>query len=289
MMEYHAPRSLIEVTELLAAAGGRAKLLAGGTDLLVKARGTDHWPPVLIDLKRVPELTALSWRSGGEWSIGAAVTGATLQASPEFQRDWPGIAEAMALIGAVQTQTRATVGGNLCNASPAADVVPALVAARAVCHVVGLDGERLLPVEEVVIAPGRTCLRGDEVLVSIKLPARLGLTADAYQRVTPRTRMDIAIASAAVSLVLDAEGAVNECHVALGGVFPVPVLVTAAPRHLMGLRLDGDADVMARFKRQVSAACRPIDDARGTADYRTEVVGVLAARAARSAWLRALG
>lgn len=288
-MEYHAPRSLVEVTELLAAAGGRAKLLAGGTDLLVKARGTGHWPPVLIDLKRIPELTALSWHPGAEWTIGAAVTGSALQASEQFKRDWPGIAEAMALIGAAQIQNRATVGGNLCNASPAADVVPALVAARAVCHLVGANGERWLPVEEVIIAPGRTCLRADEVLVCIKLPARVGQAADAYQRVTPRTKMDIAIASAAVNLALDAEGAVKECYVALGGVFPVPVLVTAAPRHLLGLRLDDDADLMARFKRQVSAACRAIDDARGSADYRTEVAGVLAARAARSAWLRATG
>jgi len=279
---------LVEATDLLMAAGGRAKLLAGGTDLLVQTRSTGHWPAVLIDLKRVPELTELHWRSGGEWTIGAAVTGAALRASADFQRDWPGIAEAMALIGAVQTQTRATIGGNLCNASPAADVVPTLVAARATCRVVGTDGERTLAVEDIIISPGRTCLRADEVLVSIKLPARSGPVADAYLRVTPRTGMDIAVASAAVSLGLDAEGTINECHVALGGVFPVPVLVAGALRHLLGMRLEDDDEVMARFKRQVSAVCRPIDDSRGTADYRTEVVGVLAARAARSAWQRAL-
>lgn len=286
-MEYHAPQSLAEVTDLLQAAGGRARLLAGGTDLLVKIRETGLWPQVLIDLKRVPDLTALTWRSGGEWIIGAAVTCAALRADDHFAQDWPGVAEAVSLVGAVQTQNRATLGGNICNASPAADILPALVAARATCRVVGPNAERTLAVEEVIVAPGRTCLRSDEVLVSIRLPAREGAAADAYQRITPRTGMDIAMASAAVNIMLDTEGAISECHVALGGVFPVPMLVAGAGRHLFGVQLRDDMEVLARFRRQVSAACRPIDDARGTAEYRSEVVGVLAVRAARHAWRRA--
>lgn len=288
-MEYHAPRSLTEVTDLLANAGGRAKLMAGGTDLLAQVNKSGHWPAVLVDVKHVPELTALRWLSGGEWSIGAAVTGARLRDSVEFAGAWPGIAEAMGLLGATQTQNRATVGGNICNASPAADLVPTLVAARATCRLVGADSERCVPIEEVIIAPGKTCLRADEVLVEIRLPARAASAADAYLRATPRARMDIAIASAAVNLALDSAGRVSECHVALGGVFPVPVMAGSAARTLTGWSSEEDSDTMARFKRQVSAACRPIDDARSTAEYRNEVIGVLAARAARLAWSRAAG
>ncbi|MBU2099025.1 MAG: FAD binding domain-containing protein, partial [Gammaproteobacteria bacterium] len=177
-------------------------------------------------------------------------------------------------------------GGNLCNASPAADVVPALIAARAQCRIVSCAGERTVPVEDVIVSPGRTCLRQDEFIVSFHLPARTAGSADAYLRMTPRTEMDIAIAGAAVNLVADSSGVVTDCHVALGAVAPVPVFAVAAARILLGTRLE--EDVLQRFRRQISVMCRPISDKRASAEYRTDVSAVLAARAAKIAYRRAM-
>jgi carbon-monoxide dehydrogenase medium subunit len=164
--------------------------------------------------------------------------------------------------------------------------VPALIAARARCRIAGSNSERELPVEDVIVSPGRTCLRQDEFIVSFSLPARPLRSADAYLRMTPRTEMDIAIAGAAVNLTLDELGVIQECHVVLGAVGPIPVYALAAARILLGTRLEDE--VRQRFKRQVSVMCRPISDKRGSAEYRTDVTAVLAERAALVAYSRAM-
>lgn len=283
-MEYCAPGTLAEACAALGAAAGPVKVLAGGTDLLPRFVAGTQLPSLLIDIKGVPEAREIRRLADGGFVIGAACSGNMISAHAELANLWPGLTEAMDLIGSVQTQSRASLGGNLCNASPAADAVPTLIAARARCRIAGSDSERELPVEEVIVSPGRTCLRQDEFIVSFYLPARALRSADAYLRMTPRTEMDIAIASAAVNLSLDEQGVVSECHVVLGAVAPVPVYALPAARILLGTKLD--EEVLQRFRRQVSASCRPISDKRGTAKYRTDVTAVLAERAALTAYNR---
>jgi carbon-monoxide dehydrogenase medium subunit len=285
-MEYCAPATLAEACAALNAASGSVRVMAGGTDLLARfASGTSH-PLMLVDIKRLPEARSIKHLPDGGFAVGAACPGIDIRANQLLVKNWPGLTEAMDLIGSVQIQGRATFGGNLCNASPAADTVPALIAARARCHIVSVAGVREVPVEEVIVSPGRTCLRQNEFIVSFILPARAPRSADAYLRMTPRTEMDIAIASAGVNLTLDESGVVTESYVALGAVGPVPVFAVAAARILLGSTLEDE--VLQRFKRQVSVVCRPISDKRGTAEYRTDVAAVMAARAARIAYDRAL-
>jgi len=285
-MEYCAPGTLAEACATLGAASGTVKVMAGGTDLLPRfAAGTPR-PARVIDIKKVPEAREIRQLSDGGFVIGSACSGNQIGAQTALVASWPGLTEAMDLIGSVQIQGRASLGGNLCNASPAADSVPALIAARARCRIAGSNSERELPVEDVIVSPGRTCLRQDEFIVSFSLPARPLRSADAYLRMTPRTEMDIAIAGAAVNLTLDELGVIQECHVVLGAVGPIPVYALAAARILLGTRLEDE--VRQRFKRQVSVMCRPISDKRGSAEYRTDVTAVLAERAALVAYSRAM-
>jgi aerobic carbon-monoxide dehydrogenase medium subunit len=241
-------------------------------------------PELIIDIKKIPETRAIL-RRADSWSIGAAVTGAELSEHPGVKQDWPGVVEAFDLIGSTQIQGRATLGGNLCNASPAADSVPALIAAGCRCLIAGPQGEREAAVEDIVISPGRTSLRRGEFIVSFTLPLRTGRSADAYLRLIPRTEMDIAVVGAGVYLSLDDTGHCQQARVALGAVAPAAVSATDAARLLIGSRLD--AETMKRFATAVKAACRPINDKRGTIEYRMEVASVLAVRAAGIAWQRA--
>jgi carbon-monoxide dehydrogenase medium subunit len=198
---------------------------------------------------------------------------------------WPGVVEAVELIGSTQIQGRATMVGNMCNASPAADSVPAMIAAGARVRIVGPGGERELPVEDMCIAPGRTALAKGEIVASVFLPARPPRTGDAYLRFIPRTEMDIAVVGAGVRLTLDEVGTCSAARVALGAVAPRPLLVAEAAEALVGTKVDGGA--LERLAAAASAACRPIDDKRGTTEYRTRVAGVLARRAAETALARA--
>ena len=286
-MQYNAPRTLAEASALLQQASGSEKvaLMAGGTDLLARLAGGAQVPDILIDLKKIPDLNIITRHASGAYTIGAAVCGAAISEHSQLKQDWPGIVEAMDLIGSVQIQSRASLAGNLCNASPAADSVPALLAARARCCIDGASGKREVAVEEIIVAPGRTSLRKDEFIVSITLPARLPRSADAYLRMIPRTEMDIAVAGAAVSLTLDNAGIIKEIYLALGAVSPVPLLVPEAAKVLLGTALDDRA--MDNFARLVRSACRPINDKRGSIEYRTDVAAVLARRAAAIAFARA--
>lgn len=264
--------------------GENAMILAGGTDILVQMKAGIKAPDVLVDIKKIEGISEIRKENNG-YRIGAAVSGAALGAHEGVKALWPGVVEAVELIGSTQVQGRATMVGNLCNGSPAADAVPAMMAAAATVRVEGPDGPRDIPVAALLKAPGQTHLAKGEFVSSVFLPARTKGAADAYLRFIPRTEMDIAVASAGVSLELDANGAVKQARVALGAVAPTAIPVPDAAAALCGTRLEPDAlDACAKACR---AACAPIDDKRGPKDFKTRVAGVMATRAAKIAYARA--
>lgn len=283
--DYVAPTTVAAAVAALDGAHGTAMALAGGTDLLVQMRTGRVRPDLIVDLKRIAELIGVRADADG-FVIGAATPCAMLGEHAELARAWPGVVEAATLIGSTQIQGRASLGGNLCNASPAADGVPALVAAGATCVIEGPSGRREAPVESLQAGPGRNTLARGEILVAIRLPAPPARSGDAYLRLIPRTEMDIAVVGAGVSLSVDAQGVVTGARVALGAVGPTTLRVDAAASALIGSRLDDGA--LVGLAGAARAACRPIDDKRGTAVYRTRVAGVLARRAALIAYERAL-
>jgi CO/xanthine dehydrogenase FAD-binding subunit len=283
-LTYLAPVTADEAVKALLAGGAGAKVLSGGTDLLVQMRAGRVRPQTIVDVKAVAGAHGIR-QEGGGFVIGAATSGAEIGERAALVKAWPGLVEATNLIGSTQVQGRATLAGNLCNASPAADSVPALIAARAICVVVGPNGRREVPAEAICTGPGKTSLKAGEFILEFRLPARPARASDAYLRSIPRTEMDIAVVGCGVSLVLNADGTCAEAHVSLGAVAPTALLVEAAGAALVGRKLDqGALDALDAAAR---AACKPIDDKRGTVEYRTRIAGVLARRAVAIAWQRA--
>ncbi|MCH1491536.1 MAG: xanthine dehydrogenase family protein subunit M [Luminiphilus sp.] len=283
--EFLAPRTLSEAQSAFAA-GGEASWLAGGTDLLVGIRLGVRDPRCVVDLKHIPELMALEIESD-KVHIGAAVSAFDIVRHPQIAQMYPGLVEALDLIGSTQIQGRCSAGGNLCNASPAADSIPALIANGAVCKIAGPRGERSMSVEQFLLGPNQTALDEGELLVALVLPRPAASTADAYLRLTPRTEMDIAVAGTGVSITLDESGTCLASRVAIGAVAPTALLVEEASHALVGSQLD-EAAVSAAVAA-VRAAAAPISDKRGSAEYRTHVIGVLLARAIRRAQARIQG
>jgi carbon-monoxide dehydrogenase medium subunit len=284
-IRYEAPRSLADAVRLMQA-DPAARVLAGGTDLLIQFRAGWRQPSAFIDVKHIPELMTISERDGGV-RIGASVAAVSICEHRVLNRLWPGLVEATHLIGSTQIQGRASLGGNLCNASPAADSTCALIVNGARCVIAGPSGERAVPVEAFCTAPGRTVLERGELLVGIDVPRPAAGTADAYLRLIPRSEMDIAIAGAAASVTLDASGTCTAARIAIGAVAPTALLVPAAAAALVGTRLDDEA--LGRAAEAARAIAQPIDDRRGTVAYRRQVVGVLVKRAASQAAERARG
>jgi aerobic carbon-monoxide dehydrogenase medium subunit len=285
-VRYERPSTMKQASTLLAKEKGSAFILAGGTDLLVRMRTGFIEPDLVVDIKKIPSTRAIQSAAGG-FKVGAAVTGAELAEHAKLKKAWPGVVEAANLIGSKQVQGRCTMTGNLCNASPAADSVPALVAAAAKAVIVGPKGKRTVLVEQVPVAPGRTSLKKGEIVESILLPRRPPRSGDAYLRFIPRTEMDIAVVGVGVSVTLDAKGVCTDARISLGAVAPTVLLVPEAAKALIGTKMDKKAlDALAAA---CSAACRPIDDKRGTREYRIKVAGVLARRAAQIARKRAGG
>lgn len=285
-MRYERPQTARRAAELLSMEPGVARILAGGTDVMVQLRSGVVEPDLMIDIKHIAGLRDIVPEAGG-FRVGAAVSGAELGEHAGVRALWPGVVEGAELIGSTQIQGRATMAGNLCNGSPAADAVPGLLTAGAIARIAGPDGERDCPVEDIPVGPGKTSLAKGEFVMSFLLPARPERSGDAYLRFIPRTEMDIAVCSAAVSLTLGADGKVAEARVALGAVAPTVRLVEAAAASIVGTALDDGA--LAELQAACSAACAPIDDKRGTIAFRTKVAGVLAKRAALIAFERAGG
>ena len=283
-MRYEVPGTVGDVTRLLSEKEGVIRILAGGTDVLAQLNSGFIEPELVIDIKRLPGFQDIIAENGG-YRIGAAVPCAEMSEHLGLKALWPGVVEAAAMIGSTQIQGRATIVGNLCNSSPAADSVPALVAADAVATIIGLNGRRELPVARIPSGPGKTVLDRSEIIESIFLPARPARSADAYQRFTPRTEMDIAVVGVGVSLTLDEGGACTAARMALGAVAETVILVPEAAAILIGSTLDTAR--MDELARAASSACRPINDKRGTISFRTKIAGVLARRVAKLAFERA--
>lgn len=274
-LAFHAPDTIDQAVTLLAG-DPQARVLAGGTDLIVQMRSGRIAPSAVIDLKRIASLNGVRGLPGGGFAIGAATPCTSLKDDAALRAAWPGVVEAANLIGSVQVRNRATIAGNLCNASPAADSVPALVAAGAVAIVMGPGGQRAIAAEDIPASPGRTHLAAGEFITEIRLPARPQGGGDAYLRSIPRTEMDIAVVGAGISLVLDGDGTCSAARVALGAVGPTVLLVSDAAAALIGTRLEEAA--LANLSEAVRSASKPIDDKRSTAAYRTAMSGVLARR-----------
>ena len=283
-LSYAAPTSVPDAIKLLTGASGLAKIMSGGTDLLVQLRSGRLSPELIVDTKKIPGISGIRETKSG-FIIGAATSGAEIGEHAGLCAAYPGVVEATILIGSTQVQGRASLAGNLCNASPAADSVPALIAASAVAVVVGPNGQRNVPVEQIVTAPGRTSLAKGEFVLEFHLPLPNAHQSDAYLRFIPRTEMDIAVVGCGVSVTLDAAGLCTHARVVLGAVAPTQVVVDAAAKALIGNKLD--EKTLAALDAAARAACNPITDKRGTIDFRIKVAGVLARRAAAIAFERA--
>jgi carbon-monoxide dehydrogenase medium subunit len=282
--DYIAPRSLADAVAALSKHAGSARILAGGTDLLVQMRAGRQRPTVVVDAKNVPELSALAYDPVQGLTLGAAVPCYRIYGDETAQRLYPGLAEVAALIGGTQIQGRASLGGNLCNAAPSADAVPLLIALSATCRVAGPNGERSVAVEDFCTAPGRNVLQADELLVSLHLPPPTARQGARYLRFIPRNEMDIAVAGAGVSVVLS-NGHFESARIALAAVAPTPLLVREAGEALAGKPVQPES--IASAAAIARDAARPISDMRGTADYRRHLCEVLTRRALEEAVGRA--
>lgn len=285
-MRYERPETIADATALLAGAKDGAFVLAGGTDLLVRMQNDHFEADLIVDIKSIEGMGEIV-ETADSFTIGAAVPCAALSENAALSAAWPGVVEAASLIGSTQIQGRCTMVGNLCNASPAADSVPALVAANAQVLIAGPDGVRSAHVIDIPTAPGRTSLQDGEFIQSIVLRRPRPRSGDAYLRFIPRTEMDIAVVGVGVNMELDDGGAVQSARIALGAVGPKVVLAEKAAQELIGTKLEDE--VLDAVAAACSAASKPIDDKRGTVDFRKQVAGVLARRAARIAYDRAGG
>lgn len=283
-LHYEAPTSLDQAIGLLAAAGDDGRLLAGGTDLIIQMRAGVREPGQVIDAKKIPELQTLSYDAQSGLRLGAALACCEIIDNPTVRQHYPGLVEAAELIGSDQILARASVGGNVCNGSPAADTTPALIALGATCHIAGPNGTREVAVEDFVTAPGQTVLAADELLIEFRIPAPPAKAADCYQRFIPRNEMDIAVVGVGSCVALDGDTC-SAARIGLGAVAARPLLAREAGAALVGKPLD-DAAIDAAAKL-AQAAASPISDMRGTAEFRTHLVGVLTRRTLKEAAARA--
>ena len=284
-LNYVAPTTVSEAVKILASASGPTRVLSGGTDLLVQLRTGRLKPELIVDTKKIPGISGITQNADGGFTIGAATSGALIGEHAALGKAYPGVVEATNLIGSTQVQGRASLAGNLCNASPAADSVPAVIAAGGTVTIAGPGGTRTAAVESIVTGPGKTTLAKGEMVTAFHLPPIKGKTGDAYLRFIPRTEMDIAVVGCAVSVTLDASGTITAAKISMGAVAPTQVQVD--PSCIIGSKLDDAA--LARLDAAAQAVCKPIDDKRGTIEFRTKVAGVLARRTAAIAVARAGG
>lgn len=282
-MNYLKPDTFDTAITMAQHSKGITRFLAGGTDVLVQLRADIVTPDTLIDIKGIAGVKDIT-RTPKGWDIGVAVSGAEISEHPDLKQDWPGIVEAMDLIGSTQVQGRATLVGNLCNGSPAADSVPAMMAAGASATIQGPAGTRIALISDIPTGPGRTALQPGEIITCLHIPAAVLGGADAYERFIPRTEMDIAVVGCAVNLVVDGDR-ITQARVVVGAVAPTIRMVPDAALALIGTTLDDAA--LGALADAVRAACDPIDDKRGTIEFRVDVAGVLARRVAQTAYNRA--
>ena len=285
-MQYHTPSSFNEAVAISNSSSGLIKYLAGGTDVLVQLKIGNKSPDHLIDIKNVPGVRDVTLRTDGGYTVGAPLSGVQLTGHKKFSKKWPGLVEGMELVGSAQIQSRATLVGNLCNGSPAADSVPGMIAAGASVSVINSFGTKDVLVEDIPTGPGSTSLENGDIVTAIKLPKRNKYEGDAYLRFIPRTEMDIAVVGCAVNLSLE-NGVITAAKVVLGAVGPKMIIANAAADCLIGTKLDGN--ILSRFSTECSQIAQPISDKRGSKEFRKDIIGVIAKRAATKAYARALG
>lgn len=283
---YHAPDTLADAVALFEADADHARFLAGGTDLFLALEHGGADVRTVVDLKRIAELEGIGTGPGNAWRIGALTRMAEIEAHPHLQRHFPALVAAAGVVGGPAIRNRATLGGNLCNASPAADTATPLLALSATVTVADSAGRRNLPLAELWRGPRATTLAPGAVLTAIELPAPALRSGNAFMRMT-RSAMDIALVNAAACVALDEAGRAESVVVALGAVAPTVILVAGLETALAGRALDDAA--LEEVQAQAEAAARPIDDVRASAAYRAEIAGVLAARAVRTATAMAQG
>ena len=284
--EYAAPTELDEAIRKLAAAGDSGRVLAGGTDIIVQLREGLRSADLVVDVKKIPGLTQLELSGEQGLHLGASVSCRQIYDDQYIAAAYPGLADAVRIIGGWQIQSRASVGGNLCNSSPAADAIPPLIAYGAQAQIAGPNGQRVVPVEEFCTGPGRNILQQGELLVALTLPSQPSGAGSAYQRFIPRNEMDIAVAGAASWVQLDKSGErIEQARVALSAVAPTPVFAAEASEWLTGQA--ASEEVFAEAGELAKRVASPIDDMRGTAEYRTHLVGVLTKRTLATACERA--
>jgi carbon-monoxide dehydrogenase medium subunit len=287
-IEFDAPTSLQDALRLLGLDPGQVGLLSGGTDMIIQWRAGRRDLSRMVDLKHIPELNVLQFDKAKGLRLGAAVPCATLGAFLPARQHYPGLVEGAELIGSMQIQSRASVGGNVCNGSPAADSICALIVLGATALVQGPKGSRELPAAQIMTGPGKTALQPGEILVEFRVPPPAAKSSSAYLRFIPRNEMDIAVAGAAAALTLGTDGkTVNHAAIAIGAVGPTPIVVQAAANALIGKRIDDSA--LAAAEAAASAAAKPISDVRGPAEYRRHLAGVLTRRTIEIAARRARG
>ena len=286
--DYYAPITLADALELLRAHGETARPMAGGTDLIVQLREGRKKASAVVDVKHIPELTALNYTPGAGLIIGAAVPLSRIYTNSAIAQAFPGLMDAFTVVGGSAIQSRASLGGNLCTSSPAADTIPALIAHNAVCVVAGAGGMRETRVEDFNTAPGRAALQTGDLLVSIKIPAPPAGFGAAFLRFIPRNEMDIAVTSAGVSVTLDDDKqTIVKARVAIGAVAPTPLFVPEAGAALVGKAISAEA--IEEAAQLAKAAAKPITDMRGTAEHRKHLAYVLTKRALEKAIERAKG
>jgi carbon-monoxide dehydrogenase medium subunit len=283
-IEYVAPKTVEEAVAALAEKGEAARPLAGGTDILVQMRGGRRLIDRIVDVKKIPELNELSYDPASGLTIGAAVECYKIYEDAAVMANYPALVDCTSIIGGIQIQGRATVGGNLCNAAPSADSIPALIAYGATANIAGPNGTRSVPVEDVCTGPGQSILAANELLVSISVPAPAANSGARYIRFIPRNEMDIAVVGAGVSVELDGD-TIKSARVSLASVAPTPLFVREAGDALAGQPISDES--IRKASALAQAAAKPITDMRGTIEFRNHLCEVLTRRALNTAIERA--
>ena len=286
--EFVSPSSIDEAVKTLASNGDNVRILAGGTDMLVQMRAGRRTAPLVVDIKGIPELNAVSYDASKGLTLGAAVPCYKIYQDKTLAEAYPGLMDSASLIGGIQIQGRASIGGNICNAAPSGDAIPAVIALGGVCNVAGPNGNREILVEDFCTAPGQNALQNGELLVSISIPAPQANSGASYLRFIPRNEMDIAVAGVGSSVVLDSSGQnFVSARISLASVAPTPVFAKEAGDSLAGKAVSEESIQQASELAQ--AAAKPISDMRGTIRQRTHLIGVLTRRTLNNAIERARG
>jgi CO/xanthine dehydrogenase FAD-binding subunit len=284
-IDYECPQTLDDAVALFQQHGDNGRALAGGTDLLVQMKTGGRTQGVVIDVKKVPELNTITYDPVKGLTLGAAVPCYRIYGDDAVRRHYAGLVDAVEIIGGTPIQGRASVGGNLCNSAPSGDAIPALIAYGAICHIIGPKGVRHVPVEEFCTSPGRNVLGDNEILVSLHLPPPPPGFGAAYLRFIPRNEMDIAVVGVGASVEI-ADGVFRSARVALASVAPTPLFVKEAGDALIGKPATVESIQVAADLAK--AAAKPINDMRGTAEYRSHLCDVMTRRALVAAMERAL-